>query len=43
LWKRAQLQLNERVGVDDVIALHTLIDRMTLALAESADEAKDAA
>jgi len=46
LWKRAQLQLNERVGVDDVIALHALIDRMTLALAEnaeSADRSKDAA
>ena len=46
LWKRAQLQLNETVGVDDVIALHVLIDRMTLALAENAqnaDKSKDAA
>lgn len=43
LWKRAQLQLNETVGVDDVIALHTLIDRMTSALAQSATDAKDAA
>lgn len=25
LWKKAQLQLNEIVGVDDVIALHALI------------------
>jgi DNA-binding MarR family transcriptional regulator len=46
LWKRAQLQLNETVGVDDVITLHALIDRMTLALAENAEGAnksKDAA
>lgn len=46
LWKRAQLQLNKTVGVDDVIALHALIDRMTLALAvnaESADKSKEAA
>ncbi len=43
LWKQAQLQLNDTVGVDDVIALHTLIDRMTDALATDAIEEKDAA
>ena len=43
LWKRAQLQLNETVGVDDVIALHTLIDRMTDALTTEALEDKEAA
>jgi DNA-binding MarR family transcriptional regulator len=25
-WKRAQLGLNERLGVDDVVALHQLMD-----------------
>ena len=41
LWKQAQLQLNETVGVDDVIALHALIDRMTDALlAESVEDRK---
>ncbi len=43
LWKQAQLQLNETVGVDDVIALHALIDRMTNALSADATEEKDAA
>ena len=43
LWKQAQLQLNETVGVDDVIALHVLIDRMTDALSADATEQKDAA
>ncbi len=43
LWKQAQLQLNETVGVDDVIALHALIDRMTDALSADATEEKDAA
>ena len=33
LWKKAQLQLNDTVGVDDVIALHALIDRTSAALA----------
>ncbi len=39
LWKRAQLQLNATVGLNDVIALHGLIDRMTDALSLEADEA----
>ena len=43
LWKQAQLQLNDRVGVDDVIAMHTLIDRMTDALSIDDTEVKDAA
>ena len=43
LWTRAQLQLNDTVGVDDVIALHTLIDRMTDALATEALEQREAA
>ena len=43
LWKQAQLQLNDTVGVDDVIALHALIDRMTDALSADAIEEKDAA
>ena len=43
LWKQAQLQLNDTVGVDDVIALHALIDRMTDALSSEAIEEKDAA
>lgn len=43
LWKQAQLRLNNAVGVDDVIALHTLIDRMTDALSTGAIEEKDAA
>ena len=43
LWKQAQLQLNDTVGVDDVIALHALIDRMTDALSTDAAEQKEAA
>ena len=43
LWKQAQLQLNDTVGVDDVIALHTLIDRMTDALSTEVIEQKEAA
>ncbi len=43
LWKQAQLQLNDTVGVDDVIALHVLIDRMTEALSAEQIEEKDAA
>jgi DNA-binding MarR family transcriptional regulator len=43
LWKRAQLQLNETVGVDDVIALHILIDRMTDALSAQPAVEKGAA
>lgn len=43
LWKRAQLHLNDTVGVDDVIALHILIDRMTDALSTEAIEDKEAA
>ncbi len=39
LWKRAQIQLNETVGLDDVIALHGLIDRMTDALSLETEEA----
>lgn len=39
LWRRAQLQLNETVGLHDVIALHGLIDRMTDALALEPEEA----
>ena len=39
LWKRAQLQLNETVGLHDVIALHGLIDRMTDALSNETEEA----
>ena len=38
-WKRAQLQLNETVGLHDVIALHGLIDRMTDALSIETEEA----
>lgn len=43
LWKKAQLQLNETVGVDDVIALHSLVDRMTAALANEPDDVKEIA
>ena len=39
LWKRAQLQLNETVGLHDVIALHGLIDRMTDALSVEIEDA----
>ena len=39
LWKRAQIQLNETVGLDAVIELHDLIDRMTDALAIATGEA----
>jgi DNA-binding MarR family transcriptional regulator len=43
LWRQAQLQLNNTVGVDDVIALHALIDRMTDALSAQPLEEKEAA
>jgi len=43
LWKKAQLTLNETVGVDDIIALHAMIDRMTDALAGSEADAREAA
>lgn len=44
LWKKAQVQLNETVGVDDVIALHALIDRMSEALAnDTTDGERNAA
>lgn len=43
LWKKAQLQLNQTVGVDDVIALHALIDRMSAALANDTAEDRNAA
>ena len=43
LLKQAQLQFNDTVGVDDVIALHALIDRMTNALSAEPIEEKDAA
>jgi len=44
LWKKAQVQLNETVGVDDVIALHALIDRMSDALAnDTTDGERNAA
>ncbi|MBL8311481.1 MAG: winged helix-turn-helix transcriptional regulator [Burkholderiales bacterium] len=43
LWKKAQLQLNETVGVDDVIALHALIDRMSEALANNTHDNRSAA
>ena len=43
LWKQAQLQLNNTVGVDDVIALHALIDRMTHALSTDTTEERNAA
>lgn len=43
LWKKAQLQLNETVGVDDVIALHALIDRISEALANDNNADKNAA
>lgn len=39
LWKRAQLQFNETVGQDTVIALHILIDRVTNALTLETQEA----
>ncbi len=43
LWKQAQLQLNDTVGVNNVIALHALIDGMTDALSAEPIEAKSAA
>ena len=43
LWKKAQLQLNQTVGVDDVIALHALVDRMSDALANDTTEDRNAA
>nr|AGC71757.1 transcriptional regulator, MarR family [uncultured bacterium A1Q1_fos_504] len=43
LWKKAQLQLNETVGVDDVIALHALIDRISDALASNTSDEKRSA
>ena len=39
LWKRAQLQLNEVVGLPDIVALHGLIDRMTDALSIEMEKA----
>ena len=39
LWKRAQLQLNDVVGLDDIVALHGLIDRISDALSLETDEA----
>ena len=39
LWKRAQLQLNDVVGLPDIVALHGLIDRMTDALSIEMEEA----
>ena len=39
LWKRAQLQLNDVVGLEDIVALHGLIDRMTVALSIETEEA----
>ncbi len=43
LWKKAQLQLNETVGVDDVIALHALIDRISDALTHDTSDERNAA
>ena len=43
LWKKAQLTLNDTVGVDDVASLHALIDRMSDALAAADSEAREAA
>ena len=39
LWKRAQLQLNDVVGLPDIVALHGLIDRMSDALSIEMEEA----
>ena len=39
LWKRAQLQLNDVVGLEDIVALHGLIDRISDALSLETDEA----
>ena len=33
-WKRAQLDLNRRLGDDSVVALHALIDQVQAALAD---------
>ena len=35
-WKRAQLSLNERLGADQVVALHAMIEQVQAALADSA-------
>ena len=43
LWKQAQQQFNDIVGVNDVIALHALMDRMNVTLSAHTTEAKDAA
>ncbi len=37
------MQLNQTVGVDDVIALHALVDRMSDALANDTTEDRNAA
>jgi DNA-binding MarR family transcriptional regulator len=42
LWKRAQLQLNEIAGLEDIVALHGLIDRMTVALSVDTTETEEA-
>lgn len=42
-WKKAQLTLNEAVGVDDIVALHALIDRMTEALKGADADEREAA
>jgi DNA-binding MarR family transcriptional regulator len=42
-WKKAQLSLNERVGIDDVAALHELIDRVSGALAAADNDEREAA
>ena len=39
LSKRAQLQLNDVVGLEDIVALHGLIDRMSDALSLETEEA----
>ncbi|WP_318014139.1 MarR family winged helix-turn-helix transcriptional regulator [Paucibacter sp. TC2R-5] len=33
-WKRAQLALNQRVGVEQVVALHAMIEQVQAAVAE---------
>jgi DNA-binding MarR family transcriptional regulator len=34
-WKRAQLSLNQRLGDDQVVALHAMIEQVQAALADS--------
>jgi DNA-binding MarR family transcriptional regulator len=36
-WKRAQLELNHRLGAAEVVALHALIDRAQAALADASE------